>query len=586
MPPVGGRPGLIGSTGSLGWSDDRSLTVGLQAVDERCAGAWWGRIIVVMGSDIAGRWWFGVLGPLEASCGGRPARLGGERQRVLLALLLVHANELVTVEQLAEALFGEQRRESAANAVQVAVSRLRRALEVGSADNGVLQTLLSGYALKAGPEQLDAALFEQQLREGRQLRAADEPDAAATRLRDALGLWRGSPLADLAALDSLQSEIRRLEELRLVALMERIDADLALGRDAELVGELEALVAANPHQERLRGQLMLALYRSGRQTDALAAYRELSGMLRDELGLEPSRALKELERSILQQHPLLDAPPGAVWGRGGSGERLVCPFKGLAYFGRSDAEYFSGREAAVSDLVARAAESSLVGIVGPSGIGKSSLLCAGVLASLSAGVLPGSATWPQVLERPTEHPCAELTRLLGGEPLPRALAGLATGERMVIAVDQAEEVFTSCQDERERAAFLSQLADAAGDAEARARTGVDTRGLLRTLGLLLAVCRAVQPQPPAGRADESRGARAGDRAARRSRRPRGRTDPCAGARCRCRGSAGWPADALDGAAALVARARRAAIAHRELSAQRWREARRRAAGGGRLRPAV
>ena len=387
---------------------------------------------------------------------------------MLLALLLVHANELVTVDQLAEELFGERRSESAANAVQVGVSRLRRALEIDSADGEVLQTLPGGYALRAEPEQLDAGMFERRLREGRQLRAAGDPAAAATRLREALALWRGPPLADLAALDSLQSEIRRLEELHLLALMERIDADLALGRAAELIGELEALVASNPFQERLRGQLILALYRASRPTDALAAYRELSDVLRDELGLEPGRTLKELERSILQQDPSLDAPANAVLDRDGSDTRAVCPFKGLAYFGRSDAHYFGGRDAAVLELIARLAESSLVGIVGPSGIGKSSLLRAGVLASLTAGVLPCSASWPQVLARPTQHPRAELTRLLGGEPLAQALAGLGSGERLVVAIDQAEELFTVCEDEGERTAFLNELAEAAADADRRA----------------------------------------------------------------------------------------------------------------------
>ena len=261
-----------------------------------------------MGTVVAGRWEFGVLGPLEAACGGDPVRLGGERQRVLLALLLVHVNELVTVDQLVEQLFGERRREGAVNAVQVAVSRLRRVLEGGDGDAGVLQSRPGGYVLRVEPGQLDAAVFERLLGDGRGLLAAGQAAGAAARLREALGLWRGPALGDLAVVDCLQAEIRRLEELRLVALMERIDADLALGARDELIPELELLIAANPLQERLRGQLMLALYRAGRQADALAAYREASELLRDQLGLEPSPALRELERSILQQDSAL-APP-------------------------------------------------------------------------------------------------------------------------------------------------------------------------------------------------------------------------------------------------------------------------------------
>ena len=208
-----------------------------------------------------------------------------------------------------------------------------------------------------------------------------------------------------------------LQEARLAALEDRIEADLALGSDGELIPELESLVASNPLQERLRGQLMLALYRAGRQADALAVYRQTSELLREELGLEPSRTLQELERSILGAGPLAGrAAATAAWRRVPT-SLGVCPFKGLASFDRADAEYFCGRERLVSDLLARLVESPLVGILGPSGIGKSSLLRAGVLPALSAGVLPGSGGWRQVLLRPGEHPNAELSRALGGDRL-------------------------------------------------------------------------------------------------------------------------------------------------------------------------
>ena len=410
---------------------------------------------------------FRMLGPLEAWRGETSLRLGGERQRALLALLLVHANELVRTEQLVDQLLGGEVSDSALNTTRVAVSRLRRLLEDGDA-GGVLVTRAGGYVLNAGPEQLDVARFERLLSEGRGLLARGDAGAAAARLREALGLWRGPPLADLAVLEFAQPEIRRLEELRLLALMERIDADLVLGADAELIGELEGLVASNPLQERLRTQLMLALYRAGRQADALDAYRQVSELLREELGLEPSRGLQELEHRMLHQDPTLELASQSVTTPAGTmEERAVCPYKGLASFDRSDAEYFCGRERIVSDLVARLAESTLVGIVGPSGIGKSSLLRAGLLSALGAGVLPGSASWPQVLVRPGERPCEELARALGGEEPDVVLAALEPGERLVVAVDQLEELFTVCEREGERVALLDQLASAACDTDRR-----------------------------------------------------------------------------------------------------------------------
>jgi WD40 repeat protein/DNA-binding SARP family transcriptional activator len=408
-----------------------------------------------------------MLGPLEAWRGGTLLRLGGERQRALLALLLLHANELVRTEQLVDQLLGEELSEQALNTTRVAISRLRRVLEDGE-PGGLLVTKAGGYVLKAGPGQVDAACFERLVSEGRGLLAGGDAASAVARLREALALWRGPPLADLALLEFAQPEIRRLEELHLLAVMERIDADLTLGADSELIPELERLVASSPLQERLRAQLMVALYRAGRQAEALAVYRQTSELLRGELGLEPGRGLQELERRILRQDPALEPAPGAVsTAASATEEGTLCPYKGLASFDRSDAEYFCGRERVVSDLVARLAESTLVGIVGPSGIGKSSLLRAGLLSALGAGALPGSASWRQVLVRPGERPCAELARALGSEELDVVLAGLKPGDRLVVAVDQLEELFTVCGREDERGRFLEQLASAAADTERR-----------------------------------------------------------------------------------------------------------------------
>jgi WD40 repeat protein/DNA-binding SARP family transcriptional activator len=403
---------------------------------------------------------FRILGPLAAHRDGESLALGGERQRALLALLLVHAGEPISTERLIDELFGRAESGSPANAIHVAVSRLRRALGAGA--GGMLRTRRGGYVLELDPVQLDAAIFERLIEEGRGLLARGDAAGASARLREALSLWRGPPLADLAGLDGVQVEVRRLEELRLLAEMERIDAELALGHAAPMVAELERLIAQAPLQERLRAQLMLALYRSGRQAEALATYREACALLREELGLTPSAELRELEQMILHHDAGLEAGPGHL----ALAQAVVCPFKGLAAFESTDAEFFCGRDRVLSELIARLAEWPLVGILGPSGIGKSSLLRAGVLPALRAGALPGSARWRGVLLRPGKHPADELDHALGGR-LEQVLAQLPRGERLVVAVDQLEELFTVCGSDAERREFLEQLVEAAGDHERR-----------------------------------------------------------------------------------------------------------------------
>ena len=196
-----------------------------------------------------------------------------------------------------------------AKTLQAYISRLRKALADADdeAQTARLETHGHGYVLHIDPESLDAVAFQRGLEEGRQALGRDDAKLAADRLRDALALWRGPALADLAYESFAQSEIARLEELRLTALEERIDADLALGRDDELIGELESLVERHPLRERLRGQLMLALYRAGRQAQALQVYQDGRQHLAAELGLEPSESLRRLERQILEQDPELGA---------------------------------------------------------------------------------------------------------------------------------------------------------------------------------------------------------------------------------------------------------------------------------------
>jgi predicted ATPase/DNA-binding SARP family transcriptional activator len=247
---------------------------------------------------------FRLLGPLEVRAGGRVCALGGAKQRAVLALLLLHANEVVSSDRLIDELWGERPPKTAQTTLQVYVSRLRKALPAG-----VLERREPGYLVLLAPEQLDLRRCEALLHEGRQALAQGEAARALKRLEQALGLWRGPPLADFAFASFAQAAIGRLEELRLACLEERIEAELALGRHPELAGELEALVEQQPLRERLHAQRLLALYRSGRQAEALAAYQQARRLLVDELGIEPSPALQRLEQQILNQDEALEWTP-------------------------------------------------------------------------------------------------------------------------------------------------------------------------------------------------------------------------------------------------------------------------------------
>jgi YVTN family beta-propeller protein len=245
-----------------------------------------------------------LLGPLEVRDGDRSLPLAGAKQRALLALLLVHANHVLSRDRLVDELWGEEPPETAVQSLQVYVSRLRKLLPAGA-----LLTRPPGYLLEVEPDELDLRRFERLLAEGRATLAEGDARRAAAVLHEALALWRGPALAEFAFEPFAQAEIGRLEDLRLAAVEERIEADLALGRHADLIGELEALIAENPYRERLRGQLMLALYRSGRQTEALEAYRQARRALVDELGIEPSSDLQRIEKAILTHDAGLETPP-------------------------------------------------------------------------------------------------------------------------------------------------------------------------------------------------------------------------------------------------------------------------------------
>jgi DNA-binding SARP family transcriptional activator len=309
---------------------------------------------------------FRILGPLEVLDDGRTVTVAGAKPRALLAFLLLHANETLTADRLIDELWGERPPAGAAKNLQMQVSRLRKALAGdGGSGPGLIETRERGYKLAIDPEQLDAYRFERLVAEGRAELAADRPESAASALEHALALWHGAPLADLAYEPFAQPEIARLADLRVAALEHLIEAKLQLGRHAEVIEQLEILIGEHPYRERLRGQLMLALYRSDRQADALQAYQDARRTLVEELGIEPGERLRELERAILAQDPSL--------------QLLVAErSEGIEAPSETPARAFVGRDRELADLItafngALAGRGRLVLLAGEPGIGKSRL---------------------------------------------------------------------------------------------------------------------------------------------------------------------------------------------------------------------
>jgi DNA-binding SARP family transcriptional activator len=306
---------------------------------------------------------FKILGPLEVHEGGRRLVCTGSKQRLLLGVLLLHANEVVSADLLIEALWGASPPETARKALQMHVSQLRDLLEPRRArgEGRVLLTRPPGYELQLEEGELDLQRFERTASEARAAAKAGRVEEAALGMRDALALWRGPPLSDLSFESFVQADISRLEELRIAAIEDRIDADIALGRHADVVPELEGLAAQHPRHERIRAQLMLALYRSGRQAEALEVYRDTRRVLVDDLGIEPGKELRELEEAMLRQDPGLEQ---GVTADGAAPEQS----RGV----------FVGREREL-EILRAGLEDSLAGhgglylLVGEPGIGKSRL---------------------------------------------------------------------------------------------------------------------------------------------------------------------------------------------------------------------
>jgi predicted ATPase/DNA-binding SARP family transcriptional activator len=317
---------------------------------------------------------FGVLGPLQVLQEGQTVRITGPRERALLAALLLHPGEVVSADRLIDLLWGDDAPGNAPNALQAVVTRVRKAL--GSHGKDVLVTRTPGYALAVSHDQVDAVRFQGLLDRAARLLHRD-PATASALLEQALGLWRGPALQDLTDHPLAHQEIARLEELRLAALEATLEAELALGRHTEAVAQLRTLVAEHPLRERLRGQLMLALYRAGRQADALDVYQQTRTVLGEELGLDPEPALQALHERILRQDPSLAAP---VRTSGGRGHNLPARISS-----------FVGRAAELEDLRQLLARSRLVTVIGPGGSGKTSLAVEVARATIGSQQETGAA---------------------------------------------------------------------------------------------------------------------------------------------------------------------------------------------------
>ena len=397
---------------------------------------------------------FGILGPLVvADARGRELALGGPKQRAVLAILLVYAPQPVSVDRMIEELWGEHAPATAAKTIQVYVSNLRKAL-----GEGMLLRRGAGYALEIDRDAVDAGRFQALHSRGRDALRAGDPQAAADRFREALALWRGSTLCDFEYDQFAQGEIARLEEARLATLEDRVDAELALGEHAALVAELEALVREHPVRERLWGQLMLALYRAGRQADALDAYRRARELLSDQLGLEPGAPLKDLELAILNQDDSLtarQAGAGSVATLSDRGEERAGPAAGRLPLRGPGA---LGRERELSDLHALLCDPGVVllTLTGAGGSGKTTLgleAARRAEASFSDGVTvvwlaAVSGAWQVVVE---------LARALGvevssQEPAIETLARVLRFQQRLLVLDNFEHVIAA-------APVLARLAD-------------------------------------------------------------------------------------------------------------------------------
>ncbi len=364
---------------------------------------------------------FQILGPLQVLDAGRPLALGRPKQRAVLAILLLDAGSVVSLDRLVEELWGPQAPSQALASVQAYVSHLRRLLEPQRAPGAPATVIVNqapGYRIVVGPDDLDAARFETLARTGHDLLHEGEAARAAETLEAALGLWRGPVLADLADAPFVQAERARLEDLRLTALEDRLGADLRIGRHARIVAELERLTGEHPFRERLQGLRMAALYRCGRQAEALQGYQQFRVQLREELGLDPGQALRDLERDILRQAPELDgtaAPPvPSGTSRPAAGAADVVPADSPGGPVGRDAELRVIDEALAGTATGRG---RIVLVAGEPGIGKTRLAEEAARRARASGLAVGWGRSDQDAGAPPFWPWTQVLRdLLGDGP--------------------------------------------------------------------------------------------------------------------------------------------------------------------------
>jgi predicted ATPase/DNA-binding SARP family transcriptional activator len=384
-----------------------------------------------------------ILGTIEAWADGKPLVLGGPRQVGLLAVLAVRANRAISSDALIDALWGEERL-GARKRLQMTVMRLRQALAPLDTDDGpALRTVGGGYLLVLAPGELDAEAFQSQLEEGRAALRDGAPALASELLSAALALWRGPPLAEVYYEEFAQTEIRRLEELRLLGLEARAEAELELGHYAAVIAELEGVLVEQPSREGIATQLMLALYRSGRQAEALAVYQRTSEMLAEQLGLEPGPALRSMQRDILKHAPSLVAP--SLDRRADDGPRGADHLR-IEDRPPARATALIGREQEVEDLCALLADpdASLVTLTGMGGAGKTALALR-VARELGQSFPDGvTVVWLANISEPAQV-LLEVARRLGvdlssQEPPPQTLVRVLRFQRRLLVLDNFEHV--------------------------------------------------------------------------------------------------------------------------------------------------
>ncbi|HTI29708.1 MAG TPA: BTAD domain-containing putative transcriptional regulator [Methylomirabilota bacterium] len=410
---------------------------------------------------------FRLLGALEAGSGGTVVDLGPPKQRAVLAILLLHVGEIVSVDRLIDLLWGDDPPRTAAHSIQIYVSDLRKSLEP-IAGNRLILTRPPGYQLDTPPDTVDAKQFERLVQQGSEQLNQGKRDAAVATLRTALELWRGPALSDFEYEEFAQPYVRRLNDLHLDAIETLASSELEGGRAGQAIPLLEAAIRDDPLRERSRELLMVALYRSGRHAEALRNYDNLRVQLRDELGLDPSPALQRMRDRVLLHDPAL------VPASDGEAEPTTTrnPYKGLQPFGENDADDFFGRDGLVERLIASVeAGQRLIALVGPSGSGKSSVVAAGLIPRLRSGAIEGSDKWPVVSVPVGADPLgdvrAAVARATGSANKSRTAPGLGLaapepGRRVLLVLDQFEQLFTVA-DEARRNEFLKGLAGELSD---------------------------------------------------------------------------------------------------------------------------